>query len=187
MAERMGRARLPDDVFHICSRLSPLRCLIASTLGSRCRPFRQPTSCCRPLSNGGRRCGQALLPHARLSGRFAGLGAHGVRTNTDCSGRLLEEIAMPDADGTPLLLQAADTLGLSAWGFLRTFKVARTLDGLEGADSVGRIQSAQGIANRNGDGRAGEKRPATLSAGRVDFCVVEPVQVVSLVPASPFE
>ena len=35
----------------------------------------------------------------RQRARFAALGAKGVRTNADCSGRLLEEVAMPDEAG----------------------------------------------------------------------------------------
>jgi magnesium chelatase family protein len=46
--------------------------------------------------------------------RFAVLGAKGVRTNAECSGRLLEEIAALDAEGAALLRQAADALHLSA-------------------------------------------------------------------------
>ena len=80
--------------------------------------------------------------------RFAALGARGMRTNADCSGRLLEEIAMPDAEGTALLRQAAERLGLSARGFHRTLKVARTLADLDGAEDVGRIQIAEALSYR---------------------------------------
>jgi magnesium chelatase family protein len=80
--------------------------------------------------------------------RFAALGAKGVRTNADCSGRLLEEVAMPDEAGLSLLRQAADTLQLSARGFHRTLKVARTLADLDGADRVGRIHVAEALSYR---------------------------------------
>src|SRR5690606_17652827 len=42
--------------------------------------------------------------------RFSSLGAKGMRTNAECSGRLLEDIARPDAEGAALLRRAADTL-----------------------------------------------------------------------------
>jgi magnesium chelatase family protein len=80
--------------------------------------------------------------------RFAARGVKGVRTNADCSGHLLEEIAMPDDAGLALLRQAADTLALSARGFHRTLKVARTLADLDGTDQVGRLHVAEALSYR---------------------------------------
>jgi magnesium chelatase family protein len=80
--------------------------------------------------------------------RFAALGANGMRTNADCSGRTLEEIATPDAEGVSLLRQAAEALHLSARGFHRTLRVARTLADLDGADGVGRIHVAEALGYR---------------------------------------
>lgn len=79
------------------------------------------------------------------------LKAHGVRgisTNADCSGALLEDIAKPDVEGTALLRQASDALGLSARGFHRTLKVARTIADLDGLDTVGRIHIAEALSYR---------------------------------------
>ena len=72
----------------------------------------------------------------RQRARFAALGAKGVRTNAECSGRLLEQVAMPDEAGVALLRQASETLQLSARGFHRTLRVARTLADLDGAEKV---------------------------------------------------
>jgi magnesium chelatase family protein len=80
--------------------------------------------------------------------RFAALGAKGVRTNAECSGRLLEEIAALDAEGAALLRQAADALHLSARGFHRTLRVARTLADLDGADNVARMHVAEALGYR---------------------------------------
>jgi magnesium chelatase family protein len=80
--------------------------------------------------------------------RFAALGARAMRTNADCSGRVLEEIATPDAEGVALLRQAADTLHLSARGFHRTLRVARTLADLDGAEKVGRMHVAEALSYR---------------------------------------
>ncbi|MFV0369624.1 MAG: YifB family Mg chelatase-like AAA ATPase [Hyphomicrobiaceae bacterium] len=86
----------------------------------------------------------------RQRDRFVALGvaSNKVRTNADCSGRLLEEIAMPDEEGVALLRQAAEALSLSARGFHRTLKVARTLADLDGAEGVGRIQIAEALSYR---------------------------------------
>jgi magnesium chelatase family protein len=80
--------------------------------------------------------------------RFAALGAKGLRTNAECSGRRLEEIAMPDETGVALLRQASETLHLSARGFHRVLRVARTLADLDGVENVGRAHVAEALSYR---------------------------------------
>ncbi len=80
--------------------------------------------------------------------RYARLGAHGVRTNAACSGQLLEQTAMPDEAGQALLRQAAEALALSARGFHRTLRVARTLADLDAVERVGRIHIAEALGYR---------------------------------------
>jgi magnesium chelatase family protein len=80
--------------------------------------------------------------------RCAERGLKGIRTNAEASGRLLEEIAMPEADGLVLLRQAAETLALSARGFHRTLRVARTLADLDGEERVGRLHIAEALSYR---------------------------------------
>ncbi len=80
--------------------------------------------------------------------RFAGLGLKGVRTNADLSGKLLEDTAMPDDAGLALLRQAAEQLHLSARGFHRTLKVARTLADLDAQEKVLRIHIAEALSYR---------------------------------------
>jgi magnesium chelatase family protein len=65
--------------------------------------------------------------------RFAAL-KH--RTNADSDGSLLEDIAAPDHAGRTLLREAADALCLSARGYHRTLRVARTLADLDGEAKV---------------------------------------------------
>jgi magnesium chelatase family protein len=80
--------------------------------------------------------------------RFAALGSTSGRTNGACSGHVLEDIATPDDEGVALLRQASDTLHLSARGFHRTLRVARTLADLDGAERVGRVHIAEALSYR---------------------------------------
>ena len=80
--------------------------------------------------------------------RYRRLGARRVRTNADCSGSLLDSVATPDGEGQTLLRQAAETLNLSARGFHRTLRVARTLADLDQSESVGRVHVAEALSYR---------------------------------------
>ena len=85
----------------------------------------------------------------RQRDRFASLGVKSIRTNAECSGQLLEQTCMPDDAGLALLRKAADTLALSARGFHRTLKVARTLADLDGAERVARVHIAEALSYRS--------------------------------------
>ena len=80
--------------------------------------------------------------------RFEGLGVVGIMTNAQCAPSLIEEIAAPDAAASTLLRNAAEAMKLSARGYHRVLKVARTLADLDGADSVGRIHLAEALSYR---------------------------------------
>ncbi len=71
-----------------------------------------------------------------------------TRQNADVEGKLLEEIAAPDAEGKELLLKAADRFGLSARAFHRILRVARTIADLEGADDIRRPHVAEALSFR---------------------------------------
>lgn len=75
-------------------------------------------------------------------------GADGVRTNAQADGELLDHIARPDDAGRQLLLEAADRLGLSARGYHRVLRVARTLADMAGADGVARMHVAEAVSFR---------------------------------------
>ena len=83
---------------------------------------------------------------AAQTARFEGVD--GVRVNADAEGRLLEEVAAPDAAGRALLTRAADRFGLSARGYHRVLRVARTIADLAGADHVAAPHVAEAISFR---------------------------------------
>jgi magnesium chelatase family protein len=80
--------------------------------------------------------------------RFADLGRPALRTNAAADGTLLETIATPDAAGLALLREAADAMNLSARGYYRVLRVARTLADLEGKDGIGRLHVAEALSYR---------------------------------------
>jgi len=85
--------------------------------------------------------------------RFQRLGADAsVRTNADTEGKLLDEIARPGDDGRRLLVEASERMGLTARGYHRVLKVARTLADLDGAEpddrAIGRIHIAEALSYR---------------------------------------
>lgn len=82
------------------------------------------------------------------SKRYAGLEKKGIRANADCAGPLLEEIAAPDRAGMALLREAADTLRLSARGYHRTLRVARTMADLDGSETLARVHIAEALSYR---------------------------------------
>ncbi|MCX7888372.1 MAG: YifB family Mg chelatase-like AAA ATPase [Rhodobacteraceae bacterium] len=72
----------------------------------------------------------------------------GLRVNADCEGRLLEDVATPDAAGADLLARVADRFGLSARGYHRVLRVARTIADLDGSAGVGAPHVAEALGYR---------------------------------------
>jgi magnesium chelatase family protein len=80
--------------------------------------------------------------------RFVRLGRPELRTNAQADGELLEGIAAPDAAGLKLLREAADAMNLSARGYHRVLRVARTLADLDRREEVSRIHIAEALSYR---------------------------------------
>ncbi|NQW15795.1 MAG: ATP-binding protein [Rhodobacter sp.] len=80
------------------------------------------------------------------SARFDGID--GCRVNADAEGELLEEISRPDTEGAALLARAADKFHLTARGYHRILRVARTIADLDQSDSVLKPHLAEAISFR---------------------------------------
>lgn len=83
---------------------------------------------------------------ATQAARFA--GHPGLRVNADAEGRLLEEVASPDSEGRALLAKVAERFGLSARGYHRILRVARTIADLAGSAEVRKPHVAEAVSYR---------------------------------------
>jgi magnesium chelatase family protein len=75
-------------------------------------------------------------------------GTEGPRTNADLRGSRVAALCDPDAHGRKLLLTAAKRLNLTARGYDRVLKVARTIADLSASDRVEREHVAEALQYR---------------------------------------
>jgi magnesium chelatase family protein len=85
--------------------------------------------------------------------RYAALGLPHVSANAAAPGSVIEEAARPDVSGMALLRDASERLNLSARGFHRVLKLARTIADLDGAATVGRAHLAEALSYRINGGQ----------------------------------
>jgi magnesium chelatase family protein len=83
---------------------------------------------------------------ARQALRFQGHAT--ARVNADLEGSLLEATASPDAEGRALLVRVAERFGLSARGYHRVLRVARTIADLDGSEAVRHPHFAEAVSFR---------------------------------------
>jgi len=85
---------------------------------------------------------------ALQAARYKSLGQSRVRSNAQAGADLIEKVATPERSGAKLLEDAAATMQLTARGYHRVLKLARTLADLDGAESIARIHVAEALAYR---------------------------------------
>ena len=80
--------------------------------------------------------------------RYAKFDTEGLRLNAHADGEVLDAVATPDAEGRKLLTEAAEKLRLSARGYHRVLRLARTIADLEATEVVGARHIAEAAAYR---------------------------------------
>ncbi|MCB1562537.1 MAG: YifB family Mg chelatase-like AAA ATPase [Alphaproteobacteria bacterium] len=86
--------------------------------------------------------------------RFARYEGCTIRVNAHANGKILEEIAMPDEEAKILLNKTMENAKLSARGYFRLLRLARTIADLEGAardsiaDRIGKAHIAEALSYR---------------------------------------
>ena len=75
-------------------------------------------------------------------------GTPGMLVNADAEGEVLEEIATPDSEGRALLNMVAERFHLSARGYHRVLRVARTIADLDGSETVRKPHLAEAVSFR---------------------------------------
>ncbi|HET6377516.1 MAG TPA: YifB family Mg chelatase-like AAA ATPase [Methylocella sp.] len=80
--------------------------------------------------------------------RYAALGLLGVASNAAAPHNVIETVARPDAKGLTLVQEASSRLHLSARGFHRILKLARTIADLDGSGEVKSDHLAEALTYR---------------------------------------
>ena len=89
----------------------------------------------------------------RQTARFAGHPT--ARVNADLEGALLDQVADPGAEGRALLARVAERFGLSARGYHRVLRVARTIADLDASADVRLPHIAEAVSYRIAVGAKG--------------------------------
>ena len=102
-----------------------------------------------PAEGSARVAARVAEARARQRARYRPVpAARRPRCNAELDGGLLEDLAAPDPEGRRLLTEAAERMKLSARGYHRILRVARTLADLDGSAGVRRRHIAEALTYR---------------------------------------
>ena len=73
---------------------------------------------------------------------------YGITTNSQLTPELMDKFCRPDEKGQQLLKAAYDRLGLSARGYDKLLKLARTIADLTGSENIGATHIAEAVQYR---------------------------------------
>ena len=99
-------------------------------------------------------CARVAAARAVQLARYSALGLDTIVCNARAPASLIEEIAEADDSGRRLLRDAAERLRLTARGYHRVLKLARTLADLDGEGAVERAHLAEALSYRGAPDRA---------------------------------
>lgn len=85
---------------------------------------------------------------ARQAERYRAFDVPGLRLNAHADGEVLEQVARITPDARALLMKASEALRLSARGYHRVLRLARTIADLDGHGDIGPTQIAEAASYR---------------------------------------
>jgi len=80
--------------------------------------------------------------------RYRAMGLQNIRCNAEVDGEALEQVAILDKAGKKILAEAIDVMRLTARGYHRILRVARTLADLDGCDNISKIHVSEALSYR---------------------------------------
>jgi magnesium chelatase family protein len=80
--------------------------------------------------------------------RFQAMKLGHLKTNAQADGSALEKLCPLNPQGTTLIRDAAEAMQLSARGYHRVLRVARTIADLDGSDMISRLHLAEALSYR---------------------------------------
>jgi magnesium chelatase family protein len=100
--------------------------------------------------------------------RYEAAGHPHIRCNAAADGPLLEEVARPEGGGLTLLRDATDAMHLTARGYHRVLRVARTLADLDASERVGRVHLAEALSSGRWPSRCAAPRERMGASAAAD-------------------
>ena len=138
-----------DDIDRLIAEDLPYGDLTTRALGIGDQAGRIVFSARNPLVLAGAEvAARVAVARALQTERYRSLGLPGVACNAAAPANVIETIAVLDGPGTTLMREAAERLRLSARGYHRVLKLARTLADLDGAADIGRVHLAEALSYR---------------------------------------